>query len=54
VAQLRRFSPRFDRAALAVLDPRRSVSRKRSLGGTNPTEVARALSRWRKHLRTSF
>ncbi len=51
VAQLRRFSPRFDRRALALLDPRRSVERKRSLGSTNPRQVRQALRRWAKRLK---
>ena len=49
--ELRRFSPRFDRAALACLDPRRSVARKRSEGSTNPAQVRRALARWARRLR---
>ncbi|MBI4343309.1 MAG: argininosuccinate lyase [Candidatus Omnitrophica bacterium] len=48
---LRRLSSRFDAGALKVLDPRRSVARKRSLGSTNPAQVARALARWRARLR---
>ena len=51
VDELRRFSGRFDRTALARLDPARSVERKRSLGSTSPAEVARALARWTKRLR---
>jgi len=49
--ELRRFSTAFDRAALAWLDPARSVQRKRSLGSTSPREVARALKRWQEKLR---
>ncbi len=49
--ELHRFSGRFDRQALARLDPERSVERKRSLGSTSPAEVARALARWTKRLR---
>ena len=51
VDELRRFSGRFDRTALARLDPARSVEHKRSLGSTSPAEVARALARWTKRLR---
>jgi argininosuccinate lyase len=51
LAQLKRFSPHLDRAALAVLDPHRSVERKRSLGSTNPAQVRRALARWQKRLK---
>ena len=50
--ELKRLSPLFDRAALAVLDPQRSVERKRSLGSTNPRQVQQALTRWRRVLRT--
>ena len=49
-AELARLSPHLTRAALAVLDVRRSVERKRSEGSTNPSQVARALSRWRVRL----
>ena len=49
-AALTRLSPHLTRAALAVLDVRRSVKGKRSIGSTNPTQVARALSRWRARL----
>ena len=48
--ELRRFSPRFDRGALVVLDPQRSVARKRSAGSTNPRLVHRAIARWRARL----
>jgi len=49
--ELRRHSNHFGRDALALLDPRRSVAGKRSLGSTNPKQVARALQRWRSRLR---
>ncbi|MBI4597282.1 MAG: argininosuccinate lyase [Candidatus Omnitrophica bacterium] len=49
-AQLQRFSPRFGRDALAVMDPAQSVNRKRSLGSTNPQMVRQAIARWRKTL----
>jgi argininosuccinate lyase len=48
--ELRRFSPKLDRRALALLDPRVSVARKRSAGSTNPRLVAQALRRWRQRL----
>ncbi|MBI3997190.1 MAG: argininosuccinate lyase [Candidatus Omnitrophica bacterium] len=51
LAQLKRFSTAFDRRALAVLDPRASVARKRSVGSTNPTMVAQALVNWQKKLK---
>ena len=50
VAELRKFSPAFDRAALALADPIRSVERKRSAGSTNPRLVAQAIGRWRRKL----
>ena len=49
--ELRQFSPQCDAGARAVLDPRRSVARKRSEGSTNPAQVRRALARWRSRLR---
>jgi argininosuccinate lyase len=48
--ELQRFSNRFDRSALSVLDPSRSVWRKRSLGSTHPRMVHRAILRWKKRL----
>jgi argininosuccinate lyase len=48
--ELRRFSPRFDRAAMSLFDPRRSVERKRSLGSTNPRLVQREVARWQRRL----
>ena len=48
--ELQRFSSRLGRGALARLDPRRSVARKRSEGSTNPQQVARALARWKARL----
>ena len=51
LSEVRRISPHFDARALSVLDPRTSVSRKRSLGSTNPAQVARALARWKARLR---
>jgi argininosuccinate lyase len=50
LSELQQFSPRFDRRALALFDPKRSVERKRSFGSTNPLQVAQALARWRKRL----
>lgn len=50
LSELRRFSPRFDRAALTLFDPRRSVERKRSLGSTNPRLVQREVARWQRRL----
>jgi argininosuccinate lyase len=48
--ELRRFSSRFDPASLGVLDPARSVWRKRSLGGTHPRMVQQAIARWKRRL----
>ena len=48
--EVRRFCAKFDRAALSLLDPQRSVARKRSYGSTNPQQVKRALARWRARL----
>ena len=51
LGELQRFSSRFDSGALDVVNPARSVERKRGIGSTNPREVARALARWTKRLR---
>ena len=48
--ELQRFSPRLNRAALAVINPARSVARKRGIGSTNPVMVKRALIQWKKRL----
>ncbi|MDP3722013.1 MAG: argininosuccinate lyase [Candidatus Omnitrophota bacterium] len=45
-----RLSPHLDERAKALLDPSRSVARKRSAGSTNPRQVERALNRWKKRL----
>ena len=50
LAEMQRFSPRFDKAARALVNPQRSVARKRSAGSTNPRQVAQALSRWSRRL----
>ena len=50
LAQLRRFSKRFDEPALRLADPYRSVERKRSFGSTHPAQVRRALRQWRLRL----
>ena len=50
LTELQRISPRFDRMALAVVDPQRSVKAKRSFGSTNPRQVSRAIRRWRSRL----
>ncbi len=50
LSELQRFSSRFDRTALSVLNPLQSVHHKRSAGSTNPRQVAAALKRWRARL----
>jgi argininosuccinate lyase len=49
---LRRLSPHLQAGALAILDPRRSVERKRSAGSTNPRLVRQAITRWQARLRS--
>ncbi len=51
LAVWRRAAPQFDDAARRLLDPRRSVARKRSAGSTQPAQVRRAIARWRRRLR---
>ncbi len=46
-----RFSPAFGRDALKLFDPAASVARKRSVGGTNPAQVAQQIRRWKSLLR---
>ena len=50
LSELRRFSPRFDRAALKGLSPERSVERKKTLGGTAPKRVWAEILAWEKRL----
>jgi argininosuccinate lyase len=50
IGQLRSVSPRFGREALKLLDPRHSVTRKRSAGSTNPRHVREAIAKWKKQL----
>ena len=51
VREWQRYAPQLDARARTLLDPRRSVERKRSLGGTSPPQVNRAIRRWQKRLR---
>ena len=51
LAEFKRFSPRFDATALTLMNPHRSVARKRSFGSTNPRQVRQALERWQQRLR---
>jgi len=48
--EFKRFSPRFGRSILKVLSPERSVSRKRTLGGTAPERVWSEIVAWEKRL----
>ena len=41
----------LDARARLLINPRRSVERKRSLGGTSPQQVHQAITRWRQRLR---
>jgi len=50
VADLRTFSPAFDKEALALLSLHASVRRKRSAGSTAPAEVGKALRTWKRRL----
>ena len=43
-------SPKFDRSVTRLIDPVRSVERKRSEGGTGPRQVAWQLARWKRRL----
>lgn len=49
-AEMTRFSTHLDRAARALINARRSVEGKRSLGGTSPTQVRSAVRRWQHRL----
>jgi len=49
--ELRRVSPHLTPAVMRrLLDPARSVMRKRTAGGTGPRQVAQAIARWRRRL----
>ena len=48
--EVKQFAPQLTRAALALLDPKRSVQNKRSFGSTHPRLVAQALRRWKQRL----
>ena len=50
VATLRRFSPHFGSDVHRLFDPQVSVSRKQSLGSTNPRLVARQLAHWQRRV----
>ena len=48
--ELQAVSAHFDGRVRALMDPRASVRRKASAGGTSPAAVRRALARWTKQL----
>ncbi|MBI3312454.1 MAG: argininosuccinate lyase [Candidatus Omnitrophica bacterium] len=48
----RKFSSRFGEEARRLIDPRTSVSRKRSAGSTSPLLVSREIARWKRLLRS--
>ena len=50
--ELQQVSTLFDAHAREILDPNRSVWRKRSVGSPNPRLVAQAIARWRRRLNT--
>jgi argininosuccinate lyase len=50
LAELRRFDPVFDQDVYQVLDPRRSVERRASVGGTATAQVKRAIQTARREL----
>ncbi len=50
LAEWRRFSPAFTAEAQRLLDPRRSIARKRSSGSTHPRQVRAALAAWKRKL----
>ncbi len=52
LSTLRRFEPCFGSDVYRLLDPAKSVARKRSAGSTNPSQVAQAIRRWKGHLKS--
>lgn len=50
LAELRRFSPKFQSDIFPLLNPRTSVSRKRSAGSTSPVEVRKQIRAWERRL----
>ncbi|MBI5415620.1 MAG: argininosuccinate lyase [Candidatus Omnitrophica bacterium] len=48
LAELKGYSPSFGADVKALLDPKVSVSNKKSLGSTNPALVLREIERWKK------
>ena len=50
--EYRKFSPLFSKDLYALLDVRTSLALKRSAGSTAPREVAKAIARWERTLRS--
>lgn len=50
LGEFQRFSPKFERGAYQLLNPRASVSRKKTPGSTHPQEVKKWLRSWKKRL----
>ena len=48
--EFRRFSPKFEHGVYRLLNPRASVSRKKTPGSTHPQEVRKWLRFWKKRL----
>jgi argininosuccinate lyase len=48
--ELKRFSPLIERDVYDLFDPKKSLSRKRSLGSTHPDSVRRQIAKWKKNL----
>lgn len=48
--ELKRFSPRFESSALALLTPEASVRAKKTIGSTAPGRVRKELERWKAEL----
>jgi argininosuccinate lyase len=51
IAELRRFSPKFEEDIVAVLDPLGSVEHKKSAGSTSPNEVKKQIVHWTRVLK---
>ena len=50
LTEFKAFSPLFDKRIHTLLDPRASIQRKESQGGTSPKEVNKQIQRWKKAL----
>jgi len=49
--QLKKFSPKFEEDVKKLLNPKMSVTIKKSYGSTNPKMVHKQIQEWKKHLR---